>query len=586
MKNNSLLSALCLLPLAYVLSLFVLSVLPVELRWSEADLWLAWSLPVAGGMGIVMTFASGERLRWRLVDAIVSLWALYVFVRVYVRHEWPCDTQGWKMTEMVLLYALLRMLLVRGRMIPASWLTGGIVAFGVYEALAGLWQLASGTSRHHLFAMTGSFLNPGPYSASVMMALTACMAVLGQNKEKSGKTDAEGNPLWRRMLPTAGLLLLTVLVSTWSRAAWMGCCVCGLWIYRDRYRKYRYGVWGLAAVLLMASYFVKQGSADGRIAIWASALSSWKPTPWIGVGLGGFPHACAEGMAKLWQTNPSSSLFASAGVVDYACNEWLKILVEQGVTGALLSAVLVVVVMCRLYKQSQPLFFSLLSLSVFSLLSYPFEMLPYRILVVMTAAWSASCPSAAYSHQHEPERRPVWKRTDVWTVLTILTVTSGAVALRIDRQWHSDREAALVMGSYEKAFIVDDFELLPDEADNPRFLFDFAMTLRKDQRYRDSNALLRMGTKASADPMFYVIMGNNYRDEGFHDRAERSYKKAFAVMPNRLYPLYQLMLMYEEMGEKKKCREMAARVMEMKPKVDSEATRDMKRKAKGLVYLQ
>ena len=55
--------------------------------------------------------------------------------------------------------------------------------------------------------------------------------------------------------------------------------------------------------------------------------------------------------------------------------------------------------------------------------------------------------------------------------------------------------------------------------------------------------------------------------------------KAFAVMPNRLYPLYQLMLLYEESGEKKKCEETARRVMWMKPKVESPATRDMQRKA-------
>ena len=54
---------------------------------------------------------------------------------------------------------------------------------------------------------------------------------------------------------------------------------------------------------------------------------------------------------------------------------------------------------------------------------------------------------------------------------------------------------------------------------------------------------------------------------------------AFAMMPNRLYPLYQLMLLYEKEGDVDRLRQMAQRVLAFKEKVSSPATKDMKKKA-------
>lgn len=88
--------------------------------------------------------------------------------------------------------------------------------------------------------------------------------------------------------------------------------------------------------------------------------------------------------------NPDSAKFASAGVTDYAYNTLVKVLVEQGLVGALLWITITVVAMWRLYKTSVSLFMGMVSLLVFSMFSYPFELLPYRIIAVMVFAWSES----------------------------------------------------------------------------------------------------------------------------------------------------------------------------------------------------
>ena len=127
------------------------------------------------------------------------------------------------------------------------------------------------------------------------------------------------------------------------------------------------------------------------------------------------------------------------------------------------------------------------------------------------------------------------------------------------------------------------YEWFASESDNHEFLFAFGKRLREEGRYNDSNAVLRQGTRCCADPMFYVLIGNNYKDMKYYDLAEQAYNKAFSVMPNRLYPLYQLMLLYHDSGNEPKTQAMAKRVIEMMPKIESRATRDMKKKAKELL---
>ena len=87
----------------------------------------------------------------------------------------------------------------------------------------------------------------------------------------------------------------------------------------------------------------------------------------------------------------------------------------------------------------------------------------------------------------------------------------------------------------------------------------------------------------SNDPMFYVIQGNNYRDMEAYDEAETAYLKAYHILPNRLYPLYRLMCLYEQTGENKKMRQMAGQVVNFKVKVASPATTEMKDEARQLL---
>ena len=140
------------------------------------------------------------------------------------------------------------------------------------------------------------------------------------------------------------------------------------------------------------------------------------------------------------------------------------------------------------------------------------------------------------------------------------------------------------LSGIQDAAFVDDFRRNYDLLeDRPEYLFTYGNALRGLGRHNDSNAALRQGTLVSCDPMFHVMMGNNYLDLGAAREAETAYRKAFSLLPNRAYPLYRLMKLYEATGEGGKARDMARRIVAFRAKVDSPAVRKMKEEAEGLL---
>ena len=188
----------------------------------------------------------------------------------------------------------------------------------------------------------------------------------------------------------------------------------------------------------------------------------------------------------------------------------------------------------------------------------------------MVAAWVAS----VHSQQSDSRVRYAW-----FVLSLLLILPSYLIIKQLQIRYNADRDYQMFAGMVNEAFLNDYYELLPFEYDNPRFLFDFGKTLRTHGRYNDSNDMLRQGTLVSADPMFYVLMGNNYKDMGYSDLAEKSYKKAFSIMPNRIYPLYLLMQLYKETGNSKKAKEYAKKVVSFKEKITSPATKQIKGEA-------
>ena len=555
---------LLLLPVAVLLWI---TVLPTEPRWSRGDMYLSvltLGICLTGGMWCLV---KRKAVRGSALDIAVMLWAAYFLIRFYTDGTYPCATLAYHVCQAVLLYVALRWLFTAGRA-DGRMLMAGLLLCAAYESCLGIGQCLSGHSRHYLFLITGTFQNPGPYSAYPALGL-----VLAASRLRSAKNRAE-----RWCLYAAMSLCLVVLPATWSRAAVLTAGVICLWLYRKSFHRFRFVVWGGLIAAAVLCYFLKRGSADGRLLTWAAVLVSWWRKPLWGWGIGGFPDACASGVADLYGKDPDSGLFASGGVAEYAFNDLLQVLVEQGAVGAVLCLAVAGMMLFRLFRACRPLFWGMAGLLLFSLFSYPFELLPYRTVAVLVLAWAASVREQGQAD------RPGWRAALALGVRMMPVLFFSVLLMKGTKaRTEADRECRLFSGMEEEVFLKDYYEMLPSQLDNARFLFSFGKTLQKAGRYNDSNAMLARGALVSADPMFHILRGNNFRDMGHHDLAEEAYGRAFATMPNRLYPLYRLMMMYEETGDTARCRRYAALVRDFREKVPSSATREMKEKADSIM---
>ena len=131
-----------------------------------------------------------------------------------------------------------------------SW---ALIAWAGVQAVWGLRQLYGfAASGHALYALTGSFFNPGPYSGYLALALPICCHEYLRQETRWLRYAAGG----------CALLILCVLPAGMSRSAWLAAGVSCLWVYGCR------AGWA-------ASSGLYGGQSGGRCCGWRPEPCAW-----------------------------------------------------------------------------------------------------------------------------------------------------------------------------------------------------------------------------------------------------------------------------------------------------------------------
>ena len=513
------------------------------------------------------------RLHW--ADGVVLFWWVCVSLNYVFVSSYPAAEAYGKAMALGVAYVALRLVIpFCGRVFTRLWWVG-LCAAGGYELWTGFMQLAGReASRHHLFDVTGTFFNPGPYAIFVAVVLAVSVAWWYRHGEAFA-----GRGRWSRVgawsVAAVAVFCFPVLVATWSRAAWVAVAVAAACLLWEAHR--RMVLWGMGVAVCagVAAYFLKQGSADGRLLMTMVAGRAWAGEWLCGHGLGGYAQAYGAAQEAFFAAHPGSPLSVVAGSPEYAFNGVLGVGVEQGVLGAVPALVLGLWSLAVLCRRGEVSAYGWLVLLVSSLFSYPFALWPFLSLAVAWVALAVSLEAGAAEVRW-------WKRMAVWPVVAVGGWCVWNLSDNTARRVEAYEEFRRVRGVQDVAFLEDYRKKYEDLKAYPDFLFTFGAALREAGRYNESNAMLRQGTRVSCDPVFYTLMGNNYRDLGAVAEAESAYRKAFGMLPGRMYPLYRLMKLYEAEGQMQKAEEVARKIIAFRPKVDSPAVREMKNEAKKL----
>jgi tetratricopeptide (TPR) repeat protein len=457
-------------------------------------------------------------------------------------------------------------------------------------------------SNHFLHAVTGSFFNPGPFGGYLAFIFALSVSVLVKMRGKGEEfLCAVRLRQFKNLLSidtplyfvsfAASVLSFILLPSTMSRSAWMAACAAALiaFIELGSLRKVQIRlsnhkrllvptvliVSAIAFAAIFAVYSLKKGSADARLFSWQISAKIIAGNPVTGTGAGYFGGAYATLQAQYFAENPDSEYIRVADCPDYAFNEFLQIGTELGLAGLVLFAAVIILALRNVFKTPNPFQYGLIAILVFSFTSYPFHIIPLLVLFTVSIAVQKGTTLPC---KLTGKAFPV--------IISIAVFAAWPVSRPLMREYIEAQTEWKKLSALYAEEICDTggyAELFPVLKYDRKFLFEYGHSLSKLGEYEKSSEILRHATKLSNDPMFHNIIGNNYLALKDYDNAEKSYRTAYNIVPNRIYPLYLLTRLCLERGDTAKAMNMCRKVMNFKPKVHSNAVMEIRAEIKELM---
>ncbi len=536
---------------------------------------LSWTVLFAAVTLALLLFLcrKGGGISFSWIDACLAVTLAYFAAR----YDFDERLADWRVILLGLtgiLWLLLRWLSGSGVLASdaVEWI---VVGGGCVQAVWGLAQLYGlCPSNHEAYDMTGSFLNPGPFSGFVVIAVPVALHFCLQY--------ADGVRHWVAL--AALLLMVSVLPAGMSRSAWMGGIIASALVinWHKGYLKWNRLKGKMLTLILLPSlallviggsllFRFKEDSIYGRLFIWENVCQASLRQPFVGHGSCSFPAVYAQAQAdRFAQGDYTDKEEHVAGNPEYAFNEYLQIWLEYGLVGLLLFMSLLAGCMKRgLSQRRYGLCGGMAAFLLFAFTSYPFQ---------YPSFWVALCLLLAGTVSNLPESRCRMSRI---IPLFLLAVLGGLVMIqdqprRLMETWEKCRMLRLTGG---KEAASKGYERLSSAlCHNPRFVFEYAQCLSETGRQEASNLQYERCLKLRCNSLVYVWMGENLQAMKKYEQAEAFYLKSAVFLPNRIYPYYRLAKLYAEPDflYPSKFRRMAYKVLHKEPKVYSMAIDEMR----------
>ena len=475
-----------------------------------------------------------------------------------------------------------------------------LVLLGGYEAILGFRQLYGfSVSNHNLYALTGSFYNPGPYMGYLAMVLPVCVYVY-----VSGCTQilrcAQDDIIKKTSINVLkysagiiGLMILCLLPSGMSRSAWVAAVVSVGYVmamhHREKLRTFLRNHWkgvltggAVLAVLACGAYHLKKDSADGRLLMWKVAARAVCERPWTGYGWESVAGAYGDAQEAYFANGDYTATEAHvAGSPEYVFNEYLQVAMAWGVPVLVICLLVLVGGWCIAHRRKQyGLCGALLSFGVFAFSSYPLQ---FPLFVFSLVLLWVGCILSGLPHQKR------WGRVTAVTLMLIALMGGGWLYSHQQQKEETKEkwERCRVLyqsGAYSQAVesYAEHYEGMKLDA---RYLFEYGHALHKLHCNEESNRILQEALKVSSDPMILNIIGKNFQEMQQYKEAEHWLLRSTHRLPGRIYPYYLLAKLYQEAGDyfpSEKQYWAIRMVLETEPKVHSRAIDEMREEVKRI----
>lgn len=502
----------------------------------------------------------------------------------------PEDT--FQLIFFTLFYLLIRFHLLQNIVANSRLLTDGIILVVIIQSLIGLWQ------QYYLiehYAITqkssGTFINPGIYGFFLVMGLLLCFNQIIYQENSTQK---------KKLYTIAFLIIFISLLYSASRTSFIallvGVCLQILLLCNSNFLKRIFKspilyVGGL--ILCIGLYFIININTDsikGRFLIWKISLSMTKENPITGNGTGSYFVQYGDFQAKYFlnsQSTEQETLLASMNY--YPFNEYLKILIEEGVLGLILFIGFILSVLMFSYKvfsdkallykkstSSLSLFISIgISALIFGFFSYPSQDISISLILLIVISFIAQIQTIypPFWHLKGGSVKGINYLAGMISVC-LLIISVGKVYASLN--WKQAKENILLQ---EASSLKTYANIYPFLSNDGAFLYNYGSELSDMGLYREAQHILERANIYGNSVELKIKLAENYACLKDFKSAEYYYIQAAYMNPKLFVPFEALFKFYKNRHQEQQAKKIAYLICKKPIKIISDQVINIKKQA-------
>jgi len=256
----------------------------------------------------------------------------------------------------------------------------------------------------------------------------------------------------------------------------------------------------------------------------------------------------------------------------YAFNEYIQFLVEQGVASVVFIILAILFLLKRAHREKEIIkigaLSSLIVLLVNSLTSFPMHVSSVQVVALLFVSIITADTSNIIRFKVKG--------------LYLLIIT-----FFLSFATHCEYLIYTGLKHWEKGFyytLMGEDKHAKDEykygyhllGSNGEFLYNFGLLYLRDNDYKKCLYLFNRAVSSYSSDELYLNRGYCYHMLKNYKLAEANYWKSSYIVPHRFLPKYYLLLLYIELDDKIKIKEVATAIVQQEVKIPSKTTSDIK----------
>lgn len=386
----------------------------------------------------------------------------------------------------------------------------------------------------------------------------------------------------------------TLLIFTNGRAAWfgLGAAIFYMLIQTKKWEIKKISIIAVPGLIIFLSvlYFYKSGSSAGRTLIYKISAVMLRENWLFGIGNGQFRVRYNEYQAAYFSThdiNSKEALLADNSF--YSFNDLFQFTIENGVIGDLLVLAIMFLLFrqikgARIRSQNKQLVLasstSLICVLAGSLFSYPLQIFPIQLQVTL-------CLSIINTFTSDPKQQIILPQIWIRSSKIIPNLISGLLVVHFYYYYKFRRKCVaaheLKRAGFKQLALKKYRELNDSYIKDGNVSYRYAQELYYNSQLLKAKEVLTKAKRYYCSNDVYKLSAAIEEELGSYKQAEKEYKTAVYMVPNRMISRKNLIDFYIKIKDTAKAIYWANSIVNMPVKIPSKITVNIQKTVKRIL---